>query len=381
MENGRPQHLNSIQALRGIAAMLVLFFHIAEVQRQKILAFYTNKSMQTPFDEMALTKGIWDSGWAGVDLFFIISGFIMVYITQNFVLSLKNYRRFLWSRMVRIYPLWWFFALIMPVYFLFTYDMPAPPDRITSSDQAWNYLFKSLALMPQASAPVLGLGWSLIHEMHFYFMFSLLLLLKRDFLPWLLGAWALVIVIANMNGFVFYESKGWLSLGFSRLSLEFIIGALLAFMITQKRIYAPKTCLFLGGILAIIILFVSSIGQTANLSRVTLFAMPLSLIIYGAVGTELRYKSNVWQPLILLGNWSYSLYLCHYIVIVMMYRILDIVLPFMPAALKPILSVGRQGALDNIVNALLVIVLSVFIASLSYTYLERPILSRLKTKP
>jgi len=380
METGRPKHLNSIQALRGIAAMLVLFFHIAEVQRQKIISFYSNKSIQTPFDEMALTKGIWDSGWAGVDLFFIISGFIMVYITQNFVLSLKTYRRFLWSRLVRIYPLWWASALIMPIYFLLAYQMPAPPDRVADSHQAWTYVFKSLALIPQTSAPVLGLGWSLIHEMHFYFMFSLLLLFKRDLLPWLLGVWALVIAIANMNGFVFYESNGWLSLGLSRLSLEFIMGALLAFMITQKKIYAPKICLLLGVFLVVIALFLSAIGQTANLGRVTLLAMPLSLIIYGAVGTELRYKSKVWQPLILLGNWSYSLYLCHYIVIVMMYRILDIVLPFMPAALKPILSVGEQGPLDNIVNAFLVIVLSVFTASLSYTYLERPILSRLKTK-
>jgi len=194
-----PKRLDSIQALRGIAAILVLFFHIAELQRQQITQYYTKITSDNQDAEMALTRGIWDSGGSGVDLFFVISGFVMVYVTRNHVPSIGATRSFLWARITRIYPIWWIFALIMPVYFLWAYNIPGPPDRLADVDHHWIYVLKSLALLPQSTAPVLGLGWTLIHEMHFYLVFSVLLLFKRQYLPWLLGLWALVIVLLRSH--------------------------------------------------------------------------------------------------------------------------------------------------------------------------------------
>jgi len=294
-----PKRLDSIQALRGIAAILVLFFHIAELQRQQITQYYTKITSDNQDAEMALTRGIWDSGGSGVDLFFVISGFVMVYVTRNHVPSIGATRSFLWARITRIYPIWWIFALIMPVYFLWAYNIP-----------------KSLALLPQSTAPVLGLGWTLIHEMHFYLVFSVLLLFKRQYLPWLLGLWALVIVAANVNGLVYYEATGWRSLSLSRLSLEFIGGAIAAIFLLRWKIYAPKTCILLGIISGLTAMYLKSAGLSAGVGRVVLFAVPFVLIVYGAVGLELNERLSIWRPLTLLGDWSYSLYLCHYIVIV-----------------------------------------------------------------
>ncbi len=375
-----PKRLDSIQALRGIAAILVLFFHIAELQRQQITQYYTKITSDNQDAEMALTRGIWDSGGSGVDLFFVISGFVMVYVTRNHVPSIGATRSFLWARITRIYPIWWIFALIMPVYFLWAYNIPGPPDRLADVDHHWIYVLKSLALLPQSTAPVLGLGWTLIHEMHFYLVFSVLLLFKRQYLPWLLGLWALVIVAANVNGLVYYEATGWRSLSLSRLSLEFIGGAIAAIFLLRWKIYAPKTCILLGIISGLAAMYLKSAGLSAGVGRVVLFAFPFVLIVYGAVGLELNERLSIWRPLTLLGDWSYSLYLCHYIVIVATYRILEMGLPFIPAGVRSVLTIGSDGIMDNILNALFVTVLSVLTASLSYYYLERPILSRFRKR-
>jgi len=89
-----PKRLGSIQALRGVAALLVLLFHLAAFQREMAMGNAV---------DIALTTGLWDRGWAGVDLFFVISGFIMVYVTRETGRSLGDVRSFLTSRITRIY--------------------------------------------------------------------------------------------------------------------------------------------------------------------------------------------------------------------------------------------------------------------------------------
>jgi len=87
-----PSKIESIQALRGIAALAVAMLHLAGLQTLGGLRCGT---------------GLFGYGWMGVDIFFVISGFIMVWVTQNIDASPKTARRFLMQRIVRIYPLWW----------------------------------------------------------------------------------------------------------------------------------------------------------------------------------------------------------------------------------------------------------------------------------
>jgi len=181
-----PQKLESIQGLRGIAALLVLLFHMASFQRQMA---------RGNTDDIALVSGIWDNGWAGVDLFFVISGFIMVYVTRDSGRHFKDIGHFLVSRVTRIYPLWWVCAGIMTLYFWVTYGMPAAPDRVADSHEAMSYAAKSFMLIPQQAEPILGLGWTLIHEMFFYLIFACLLFLPRKYLPLALAAWAALTII------------------------------------------------------------------------------------------------------------------------------------------------------------------------------------------
>lgn len=299
-----PVRLGSIQALRGIAALLVLFFHLAAFQRQM--------AEGNPAD-IALTQGLWDYGWAGVDLFFFISGFIMVYVTRQSGRSFADVRRFLISRITRIYPLWWVCAGIMALYFFVTYGMPAAPDRVSGPDEAFRFALKSFLLIPQDAPPMLGLGWTLIHEMFFYIIFAALLFLPRRILPIGLMVWAIITLLGAMFITPAAYARNALELLASPLSLEFIAGGFAAYLITTGRFYAPKTLAIIGGVLAVLGFAVFSVFDlgTYTTNRVAVFAVPFVLLTYGWAAHEIKSSAQAPRWLMKLGDWSYSLYLTH----------------------------------------------------------------------
>lgn len=360
-----PVRLGSIQALRGIAALLVLFFHLAAFQRQM--------AEGNPAD-IALTQGLWDYGWAGVDLFFVISGFIMVYVTQQAGRSFADVRRFLISRITRIYPLWWVCAGIMALYFFVTYGMLAAPDRVSGPDEAFWFALKSFLLIPQDAPPMLGLGWTLIHEMFFYIIFAGLLFLPRRFLPLSLLGWAIVTVI----GAVFISPSSYarsaLEILASPLSLEFIAGCFAAYLITTGRFYAPKVLAIIGGVLAVLGLTVFSVFDlgTYTTNRVAVFAVPFVLLTYGWAAHEIKSSAQAPRWLMKLGDWSYSLYLTHYIVLVALRRLYR---SLAPSGLE----VGAIGVWDNVVFAVLALALSVMTSAIFYNFVERPSLRFFKS--
>jgi len=106
LSENRARRLDNIQALRGIAAVLVVFYHIALFLREGAWPGVSG-----------YPTGIWDQGWVGVDLFFVISGFIMVWTTRDIQRGVGTAANFLWRRALRIYPLWWICAAVMAVYF------------------------------------------------------------------------------------------------------------------------------------------------------------------------------------------------------------------------------------------------------------------------
>ena len=359
-----PQKLESIQGLRGIAALLVLLFHMAEFQRQMA---------RGNAEDIALVSGIWDTGWAGVDLFFVISGFIMVYVTRNTGGTLKDIRRFITSRITRIYPLWWVCAGIMTLYFWVTYGMPAAPDRVADSSEAVAYALKSFILIPQQSEPILGLGWTLIHEMFFYMVFAGLLFLPRKHLPVAFMIWAVLTLIGAQFVEVALFGRNIAELAASPLSLEFIAGGMAGYVVSKNRIFKPRAFFILGLFMACLgFLFFPTDGDSSNtILRVAIFTVPFICLTYGWVGCEIKksWKTPIW--LSTLGDWSYSLYLTHYIVLVTLRRIYRAIFP-------EGLWVGAPGMWDNLVFAVLALALSIITASIFYTFIERPSLKFFK---
>jgi len=361
-----PQKLESIQGLRGIAALLVLFFHLASFQRQM--------AEDNAYD-VALVSGIWDNGWAGVDLFFVISGFIMVYVTRHTGRNLRDVRRFITSRITRIYPLWWVCAGIMTLYFWITYGIPAAPDRIADSSEATAYAVKSFLLIPQQFEPVLGLGWTLIHEMFFYIVFAGLLFLPRKHLTFAMLIWAALTII----GAQFIQQLGIggniAKVALSPLSLEFIAGGFAAYFITSKSVVRPKVLFVIGIMLAFLgfLFFPDDEAVSQTVLRVAIFTMPLTCLVYGWVGCELKERWTTPKWLLQLGDWSYSLYLTHYIVFVALRRVYRMIVP-------EGFWVGAPGVWDNIIFAVLALSLSVITASIFYNFIERPSLKFFKRR-
>ena len=138
MEVGLQNKIESIQVLRFFAAFSVMMVHL-------------------PIFEF----GIW-----GVDIFFIISGFIMMYVTEN------NEKFFLIKRIFRIVPLYWILTLGVFILAIFV------PDILNNTTANIEHLFKSLFFIPfdkngTGHFPILFLGWTLNFEVIFYFLFAL----------------------------------------------------------------------------------------------------------------------------------------------------------------------------------------------------------------
>jgi len=159
----RESKLNSIQVLRGIAALYVTVYHLKEV-------IPADAAFRKEIDFIA------GSGPAGVSLFFVISGFIMVYITRHTDSSAGTIFRFTAKRLVRIWPA---YAVITLGYCLLH-------SRITPNPEWPSELLRSLLFIPLATAPApfygyatLNVGWSLNYEIYFYLLIAVSMFFAR----------------------------------------------------------------------------------------------------------------------------------------------------------------------------------------------------------
>ena len=91
--------LNLLQVYRGIAAVLVVMFHLTDMSAQRL-------NQVTFFN-------LFQAGWSGVDYFFVLSGFIMVYVHRSAIGKKDHLKSFLVKRAVRIYPIYWIITLTL----------------------------------------------------------------------------------------------------------------------------------------------------------------------------------------------------------------------------------------------------------------------------
>ena len=296
MSIATPSKIESIQALRGIAALAVALLHLAGLQTLEGLRRGT---------------GLFGYGWMGVDIFFVISGFIIVWVTQNIEASPKTAQRFLMQRIVRIYPLWWVCVSFVALYFFIIHGVPAHPDFVPTNE-SWGYYVRSLLLLPQDRAPLLTEGWTLIHELFFYAVFTLIIAVKfRSKLKLAMVIWAGLTAIGLALGW--QDIHPALNIVFNPLSFLFIAGACVAELILTQRFRK-----YAEWVLALACVSVLALLLTATLdksSRVLQLILPLSLLLWAVVALEQSGKLKVRRELVFLGDISYALYLTHPLVI------------------------------------------------------------------
>jgi len=363
--------LDSIQMLRGLAALFVLLYHIALEQ--------INAVGRPPDVDSWLLHGPWIQGYAGVDLFFVISGFIMVYVTRahdstpNKGRKIAEVGAFLYRRIIRIYPLWWVFAGVLGLYYFLSKGIWAGPHLGLSAAESLDYFIKSMALVPLGKQPILVVGWTLVHELQFYLIFALLLFAPRRILPLLLAVWAAV----NIAGFYAGLPKlGVLAaLVFSPYSLEFIAGAVAALLIAKRLYIAPKTILIFGLLmLCVVVGFHLDNAVIKSPYRMFLYGVPFTAIIYGLTALEQQGRLSISRGLVILGDWSYSLYLSHMIVLIILSRVAREAAAYLPENIVSTFSLGAVGIVDNIAYSVAALILAIISAGMSFYMIERPLL-------
>jgi len=354
--------LRSIQALRGLAALAVMFAHLHGVETR-----------QSGGDPVLSTA--WIAGVSGVDLFFVISGFIMVWVAGDTEPTPRNAAKFLFARIMRIYPLWWLFAGAMAVYFTITYGAPWDAENLAAVNvSGTEHLVKSFLLIPHDAFPILPPGWTLMHEMYFYVIFSLILLLPNRFRRLAFALWALIIIAATYTAITGFYANTLLNLVLFPMTLEFLLGAGAAWMIkagwTQWR--WPALAAALAG-LALAFASVDFLSTTILLptARTVAYGPAFALLVYAVVAIEQTSGLGRFIPraAVRLGDWSYSLYLCHLLVISAVARF------FFPIF-------GQAGQIDNLVFLILCLVISIIVSALVYALFERPLIAlskRLRT--
>ena len=212
------QKLDSIQILRAVAAIAVVGVHsIARAAR--------TFPVQAPHSFLANYHDLFRLGTAGVDIFFVISGFVMMYVHYDQFGERTAPRRFLARRIIRLVPLYWAltgFAVVLlavaPRLFFYHSEVDLP----------WvigSFLFIQIAPHSGPVGPVIGLGWSLDFEMFFYAIFALALLLARRSAVLFIGAtFGMLIAI----GLLFPARPPWLTVWTGPLLVEFLAGVVLA---------------------------------------------------------------------------------------------------------------------------------------------------------
>jgi exopolysaccharide production protein ExoZ len=269
-----------IQYLRGLAATAVLLFHLSE-----------------------RFGGELKVGSAGVDVFFVISGFIMWVTTAG---KKWSPQQFMGRRFIRIVPLYWIvigvtaLAILLRPQFLFGHDLST------------HNFFGSLFFFPDVTNdefhPVVLQGWTLTYEMAFYVVFGIALLGAEQIRFWAIGAaFTLFVLLQPVIG------NDKLHVLANPIILEFLFGVAIGRLWLsgfRVPVYAA------AGLMLLSALALASTDYIApSLPRLIRWGVPGALLVAGSVFAESIFKNRSFAPLRLLGDASYSIYLWHILAI------------------------------------------------------------------
>lgn len=336
--------LNSIQYLRAFAALLVVASHaVKEV---------SHANMQDTLNITLL-------GQFGVDVFFVISGFIMYYVTVNSSNSLTSSIVFLQKRFIRIVPIYWLLTVITISISIFLSQLK------NNNYLDFNYIASSFMFIPALRAsdgnitPVLGLGWTLNYEMFFYCIFAVLLLLPRKYLLVSSTAIFFVIVLAGFN----IEKSSVITWYWSRpIILEFILGLFIASLFTKGYLLSRLQGLIVFSSGIFIWIYSSSLVTASSPEyRFWCWGISASLIVASVMLT--KRMSTDQSPTIFtiigtrIGDASFSLYLSHMFVL---------------RALTMFLPIEILGNAYSFIYLALSLLLSLVIAELMFKLIEQP---------
>jgi len=349
--NQNKKTLLLIQVLRGAASLLVVLLHIT-----------TN--MADSFGQ-AFLGNIFLFGGSGVDVFFVLSGFIIAYANMHFLGKPAALPVFAKRRLNRIFPIYWIvitgFLILM---------LALPSFYRTHFDTSPSNLLSTYLLLPR-HIMLNGVSWSLTNELFFYLIFTIgLFIPKPRYSFYLLIAYFIFLLVFAIAVPANPDRNAYLELLLFPMNLEFLMGVIVAVLVQSKPRFNPFLMLGLGiaWFLAGAVLHntnVTLIGPASNqeLSRVLLFGVSSFLIVYAVVTIELSRNIKVHPLLLSLGDASYSIYLIH--------------LPIVSAYFKILNKAGISSPALVTVAAFVILLLVAALGIFVYNYIEKPLIKKL----
>jgi exopolysaccharide production protein ExoZ len=260
--------IGSLQALRGLSALAVVFYHAGYL------------------------IGGFHADFGAVATFFVISGFIMCFIAE------REPADFFQRRLIRIVPMYWLCTIVLALVV-----------ERSAFFRFWNWhadfttsLFRSLLFLPSADAPMLGVGWTLNLEMYFYVLFAAALRISPKHAPILTAAAVVSILSLPAFGCAATVCKVYAH----PYVYFFLYGIILYYAWSFLRTAPPSSSFGYAAWALVVLCYVVQAATSDAIYPVVIVAAAL---LASTANADLR-----WRPAIILGDASYSIYLTHTIV-------------------------------------------------------------------
>ncbi len=338
------KNYEGVQALRFFAAFLVVITHAT---------FYASERLMP-------SVGFWPDGATGVNIFFVISGFVMVVSTAGLRNRDNGWKIFAERRLIRIVPMYWVATTLKLIVFILL------PATVLHSQFNLFHIISSYLFVPTVNAegefkPFLAVGWTLYFEMFFYALFALGMFLQCN-LYYFIGA--ILVGFSLLSPLRTTDVAA--TMLFDPIVLQFYFGMLVAAAVRWSpmrnaaavRHPSLPALLSISGVVLLLAPFTVPVLPDALRTGV-----PATMIVLGVVLLEPLLKGRLPKTLLLLGDASYVLYLFH-----------PLIAPIIP-------TVFRKADLSNYTACVLVsAVVAISASAVIHILIERPLTERLRSR-
>jgi exopolysaccharide production protein ExoZ len=333
--------LEGLEAGRGIAAMMVLLCHSASHCLHAYGSFPLGR--------------VFAFGHAGVDFFFVLSGFIIFHAHRRDLGRPGRMGRYLERRLTRIYPLYWIvLAATLGTALLSSHPFPG-----------LEHIVVSALLSPTVGEIIIVDAWTLQHEMLFYGIFAFLIFNKRLGLAVFAGWLAFLVTCTQMS---FVWQSGLLSKLSSYFNFEFFLGMTSAWLAARGEPPRPKLLVFLGLAAFLAVGVSEDLGLIINANIYTHagYGLSATAVVIGLVAWERQSGFSVPPILARLGSASYAIYLVHVLALGVTWQVIQ--------------HAGLEDRLGPTVTFMIIAAIATASGVLTSVWVEKPVMAFLRRR-
>jgi peptidoglycan/LPS O-acetylase OafA/YrhL len=370
MGSNSNKYIPVLDGIRAYAVLAVCWFHFFQVNESGL--YETSKLFGI------LLFKVSSIGLRGVELFFILSGFLITGILLDSKKTSKYFTTFYARRILRIFPLYYFVLFISLFYLPHLYQIDQAGEEVIRN-QIWLWTYASNLSNfwgfggwdTSLNYPSFGHFWSLCVEEHFYLLWPLLIFItKEKTLPLIMWSIVLFSTLSVLIVYFFHDAVPFLKWSTIRCAGVLSLGALIAWYKRKPDVFERLAELSSRYIMPSFILFLlfNFIPRKYEIHDVLTY---FSASIFFALLLTVSLKGNIWskrlfdhKTLFFIGKISYGIYIYH-----------GLLRPFMKEYLyQNLVTYIPYGIISSLIYTILCTAVSVLIAWLSWNILEKPVL-------